>query len=94
MSYPKADPIGLRVLKWLVVLILAVAFLGFFIRFGFWGSTMMSRCQEMARDRGYLEATYVPGRSGSDDRCICSRKRNPDGTIDENDSISIPMENK
>jgi len=89
MAYPSPDPIGLWLFKWIVGPLIAVALIGWVIHF----EVMKHKCRAMAEDRGYLEATYIPpNRAGFGEQCICRRRRNADGTVDEKAKLVINLD--
>ena len=67
----------------------ALALLAWFINFEY----MKYKCRMMARERGYLEATYYPpNRAGISEQCVCRKKLNADGTLDELARLVIDLD--
>jgi hypothetical protein len=53
---------------------------------------MKYECRKMAKERGYLEGIYIPpNRRGVGEECICMKKRNADGTVDEHAQLAIDL---
>lgn len=51
------------------------------------------KCERMAAERGFVEAKYIPSARGMPiARCDLRGKRNPDGTVDADARLSIPMD--
>jgi len=89
MSYPKPDIVGVWLLKWIVGPLFAVGLIAWLINL----EVMKHKCRRMAEERGYIEATYIPpNRAGFGEQCICRKKRNPDGTIDERAKLVIDLD--
>jgi hypothetical protein len=89
MSYPKPDIVGVWLFKWIVGPLLVFGLVALFVSL----EVMTRRCQRMAEERGYLESTYFPSnRAGFGEQCVCRRKQNPDGTIDEKAELVINLD--
>ncbi|MBM4148260.1 MAG: hypothetical protein FJ224_04375 [Lentisphaerae bacterium] len=89
MSYPKPDIVGVWLFKWVVGPLLALGLIVWLVNL----EVMKYKCRKMAEDRGYIEATYIPPNgAGFGEQCICWKKRNPDGTIDEKAKIVINLD--
>ena len=81
------DPIGLWMLKWVVI-----PFMLFMVIFMVIDVTAGKRkCSQMGKERGFLDSNYVPVYRYSGGYCIIKRKRNVDGTVDENAVMRIEM---
>lgn len=88
MSLPTADPLGVWLLKWLVAPLSLVLIIGFAVH----TELQKRRCQRLAAERGFQEASIVPGRHGASTQCHCRRLQRPDGTIDEQANLTIRLE--
>ena len=89
MSYLRADPIGLWLLKWIFGPLVAIGLIVWVVNF----KVMQHKGQEMCVERGYLESTYIPpNRAGFGEQYIFRKKRNPDGTIDEKAKLVIELD--
>jgi hypothetical protein len=89
MSYPQPDIIGVWLLKWVVAPVLVIGVVGWLIQF----EVMKYKCRKIAEERGYIESTYIPpDRLGFGERCICRRKLNPDGSVDETAKLRINLD--
>jgi hypothetical protein len=89
MSYPKPDPVGVWLVKWIVAPLIAIGLIGWIIHL----EVMKHRCRKMAEGLGYIESTYIPAsRWGFGEECLCRKKRNPGGTIDENAKLAINLD--
>lgn len=87
--YWKTHPLNFWLLKWVVFPAIALLLLW---RFG-WYFYNVERCRRLAAEQGYVEFYYIPRTrfdpQGSE--CRCSKKQNPDGTIDEKAELRIPL---
>ena len=89
MSYPEPDIIGVWLVKWILGPLLAIGLIAAFVHY----EVMKNKGQRMAEERGYMESTYIPsGRAGFGEQYIFRKKRNPDGTIDENAKLVISLD--
>ena len=87
--HPDKDPIGVWLFKWLFLPLITIGSVVWLVHF----EVMKQRCQRMAEERGYIEATYSPPNSaGFGAQCICRKKRNPDGRIDETAKLVIDLD--
>jgi hypothetical protein len=92
MSSSNPGPLDMWLLKWIVSPIIAILLIRIIWCFSDF-KVMEYKCQRMAEERGYIEATYIPpNRLGFGEECICKMKRNPDGTIDENARLVINLD--
>ena len=87
MSIPRTDPFGLWLAKWIVTPLLVVGLTVWVVQF----ELMKRKCRRMAEEHGYLEGTYYSSYKGSEEQCICRKRRNPDGTVDVHAEIVIRM---
>ena len=89
MSFPRMDPIGLWLVKWVVGPLLFIGMAAWFIRL----HQMGRQCQAMAEERGYIEGRYSPpNRAGFGEECVCRKKLNPDGTTNEAARLVIDLD--
>ena len=89
MSTVTVDPIGLWLFKWVYVPLVALLVLAWTIDL----EVMKRRCNKMAKERGYLEATYIPAsRAGIGAQCICRKRLKPDGSCDETARLVIDLD--
>ncbi len=83
------NPLNIWLIKWVIFPAIVLLLLW---RFGSYFDNV-ERCRRLAAEQGYVESLYVPRTrfdpQGSE--CRCSRKQNPDGTVDEQAILVIPM---
>jgi hypothetical protein len=89
MSYAEPDIVGVWLLKWVIGPLLAIGLIAWLINL----EVMKHKCRKMAEERGYIEVTYIPpNRAGFGEQCICRKKQNPDGTIDDKAKLVIDLD--
>ena len=89
MPYPTTDPIGMWVLKWIFVPFIVIGLIACAIHF----EVMKHKGRELCEERGYIESIYIPpNRAGFGEQYVFSKKRNPDGTIDETARLIVPLD--
>lgn len=90
MNVKTISPLDFWLLKWVVGPIVAMFVIWTVVRM----EIMKYKCQQIAEELGYIESTFVPRgwRSVMPEECICQKKLNPDGTIDENATQVINLD--
>ena len=83
----RTDPVGVWLLKWVFfpALLLAICYM---IIDNYAGRR---NCLQMARERGFVEAQYIPAFRYTAGACIMKKKRMPDGTIDNSAVLTVEM---
>jgi len=89
MSYPRPDPAGVWVLKWVFIPIMVIGLMVWLVHF----EIMKYKGRELCAERGFIESTYVPpNRYGSGEMYILRKKRNPDGTVDDKAILFVNLD--
>lgn len=81
------DLITFRFVKWVFfpLIFFVIIFICVRIQINQW------ECEKMAKNNGYVEASYIPSYKGKGKACICSTKINIDGTIDTDAKLIIDL---
>jgi hypothetical protein len=88
MSIPDSmDPIGIWLLKWVFILLTVLMILFMIVDVG----SGQRKCAQVSEIRGYLESEYITPYRYSGGVCIMKKKKNADGTVDENAIMKVEM---
>ena len=87
MGGGEVDLVTQQFAKWLLLplLVIILIFIIYKLQINQW------KCEQIAKENGYLEGNYIPGNRGVGKACICSNKIKPDGTIDINKRLVIDL---
>jgi hypothetical protein len=81
------DPIGLLLLKWVVIpcILISVFFMTVTVYTG------KRTCVNMAKERGFVESQYTPSYRYTAGSCVMKKKKLPSGMIDNDAIMKVEM---